>query len=154
MNPAQFRIWTFRIHNHPLTLFPDCVAHLEVWCPSYQTIPLQGFFFSLDLMPVPLSLSEPSPNPLEWRSFRHTKSDFDCICPFRLDASWLAQPPGQDSDPDVLLSSHVESSSWTMTVCYTSRFLPDSHPRVATYSHSIKTRLSNFLVCGSQLCST
>lgn len=41
-----------------------------------------------------------------------------------------------------------------MKVCYTSRFLPNSHPRVATSSHSIKTRLSNFLVCGSQLFST
>jgi len=58
MNPAQFRIWTFRRHNPPSTSFPDCLAHPAVWCPSYHPIPLQGFFFPVDLTPVPVSLLE------------------------------------------------------------------------------------------------
>ena len=90
MNPAQFRIWTFRRHNPLSILFPDCLAHPAVWYPSYHPIPLQGFFFSVDLMPVPVSLLELCSTRLDWHSFRHTKTDFDCICPFRSEAACWA----------------------------------------------------------------
>lgn len=75
----------------------------------------------------------------------HTKTDFDCICPFWLDAAWLTQPLDQDRDPDGLLCSLIESSSWKMT-------LANVTPRPATWSHSIKIHLSNFLAGGNWLC--
>lgn len=156
MNPAQFRIWTFRRHDPPSTLFPDCLAHPAVWCSLYHPIPGQGFFFSVDQMPDPVSLSELCSTRLDWPAFRHTKTDFDCylslLVGWRLPA-WLALPQVQDLDPDVLLCSHTEISSWTMTVCSSSRLLPNPSPILATWSYSIETLLSSFLVCGSQLFS-
>ena len=154
-NPAQFRIWTFRRHNPPPTLFPYCLAHPAVWCSSHHPIPLQGFFFSVDQMPDPVFLSELCSTRLDWHAFRHTKTDFDCYLSlpvgWRLPA-WLALPRGQDLDPDVLLSNHTEISSWTMTDC-SSRLRPNPSPVLATWSYSIETLLYRFLVCGSQLFS-
>lgn len=64
MNPGQFRIWIFRICNLPLTLSPRCLSYLALWRPWYRLIPLQGFFFSLDLMLIPVPLSGPCPTSL------------------------------------------------------------------------------------------
>ena len=61
----------------------------------------------------------------------------------------LALPRGQDLDPDVLLSSHTEISSWTMTVCSSSRFLPNPSPILTTWGYSIETHLSSFFVAAS-----
>lgn len=109
-HPRQFRIWTFRIHNLSLSLFPNCLASLAVGCPSNYSIALRGFFFSLQLMPVPVPLSAPCPLP-DWQSFRHTKTNWLYLS-FLVGCSCLTQPSDQDRDLAILLCSHIENDSF------------------------------------------
>lgn len=137
------------------------VQNLDIWDvqPSPNIVPqlfaLPGTLVSLTLLNSPTRLfllfgfdaypclfirtlpHLPSDRQVCW----HTKTDFDCICPFWLDAAWLTQ----HWDTDGLLCSLIESSSWKMT-------LANVTPRPATWSHSMKSHLSDFLVGGNRLC--
>lgn len=147
-NPGQFRIWTFRVQNVSPTLFCNCLAHLTVWCSSYS--PARRFLLSgFDACTCLFIRTLPHPTS-DWQSLRHTETDFDWICPFWLDAAWLTQLLDQDQeDPDILLSSHIENSSWIVTVSYISMFLPNFSPRLPTCSQSVKTPTSWFVAAST-----
>lgn len=155
MNPGQFRIWAFRIHNLSSTLFPNYLVHRAVWRPSYNTQFPCTAFSSLWIWCLSLSLHlDLAPHSFWLAVLQEYRYRLWLICLFWLDAC-VAHPSFRSRPgPYALLSSHIESSSWTITVSYISVFLSNFSPRLSTYSQSVKTHLSSFLVCGSQLCSS